>query len=70
VGSVCGDVVKSMPGHCSLRSLLRFQFPAFQRFEVSTPLRRTAEIISAPRGASIIATSIGSPETDRGPPRS
>jgi hypothetical protein len=49
---------------------VQFQFVAFHGFEISTPLRRVTGNISAPFDSTIIISSIGSPETDRGPPRS
>jgi hypothetical protein len=67
---LCGHVLKSVPGKCGLRSFVQFQFVAFHKFEISAPLRRVAGNISAPFDSAIIVSSIGSPETDRGPPRS
>ena len=67
-GLACGRVVKSLPDKCGLRSLVRRQFVVFRTFEISTPLRRTASNISAPFDSMIMVSSVGSPETDRGPP--
>jgi hypothetical protein len=68
--TACGHVLQSVPGQCGLRGLVQSQFVAFHKFEISTPLRRVAGNISAPLDSAIIVSSIGSPETDRGPPRS
>jgi len=64
------DVLRSQPGRCGMRSFLQLQFVAFHAFEISAPLHRAAGSISVPWDAVIIISSIGSPETDRGPPRS
>lgn len=69
-GIACGGVLKSLPGRCGLRGFVQFQFVAFHTFEISTPLLRTTGNISAPLDSAIIVSSVGSPETDRGPPRS
>jgi len=67
--SACGRIVQSTPGQCSLRSLVQLQFPAFHKFEISAPFRLAAHV-SAPLDTVIAVSSVGSPETDRGPPRS
>jgi hypothetical protein len=65
---VCGHTLKSQRGGCSLRSFVQFQFAEFRRVEISSPpLHRDGEI-SPPFNPAIIVLSIGSPETDRGPP--
>jgi len=66
----CGHVLKSLPGRCGMRSFIQFQFVAFHAFQISAPFRRATGNISRPPDAVIIVSSIGSPETDRGPPRS
>lgn len=67
--SVCGDTLKSQPASCGLRTFVQSQFATFRSAEVSTLLLRHIANIS-PSLAVIIVSSIGSPETDRGPPRS
>jgi hypothetical protein len=67
-GPACGRVLKSLTGQCSLRSLAKFQFAGLHRFELSTPLRRAAGKITPPFNSATTVSSIGSPETDRGPP--
>lgn len=66
----CGHVVKPPPGRCVMRSFFPFQSVALQTFGVSAPLRSAVARISPPSDPTIIVSSIGSPETDRGPPRS
>jgi hypothetical protein len=53
-----------------VRSFAAFQFVTFRAFVISAALRQTAGNISAPPDSVIIVSSIGSPETDRGPPTS
>jgi hypothetical protein len=67
---VCGYVLKSQSGRCGIRGFAQFQFVTFHAFEISTPLQRAAGSIPAPFDFVIIVSSIGSPETDRGPPAS
>lgn len=69
-GSACSHILKSLPGRCSLRSLAQFQFAELHRFEIPSPLRHAGGKVSLPFNSVIIVSSIGSPETDRGPPRS
>jgi hypothetical protein len=53
-----------------LRSLAQFQVAELRDFEISSPLQRpTGKAWRAPN-SRIIVLSIGSPETDRGPPHS
>jgi hypothetical protein len=55
---------------CALRGLLSFQFLTLPAFEVAVPLELTAQEVTEPSDSTVELTSIGSPETDRGPPRS
>jgi len=66
----CGDVLKSQPGRCGMRSFIQFQFVTLHASEISAPLQHAAGSISVPFDSRIVVSSIGSPETDRGPPRS
>ena len=68
--SPCGHVLKSSRGQCSLRSLAQFQFAELGDFETSSPLQRASGKASPVINSRIIVLSIGSPETDRGPPYS
>jgi hypothetical protein len=66
----CGHSFKGRPGRCSLRGLLQFQFQALPAFEIAIPFDLIAEKVTAPSDSATKLTSVGSPETDRGPPRS
>jgi hypothetical protein len=68
--AACGDLLRSSSRHCSLRHLAQFQFVNVGRFDVPSPLLPAPGIVSPGSNAVIIVSSIGSPETDRGPPRS
>jgi len=68
--SRCGHVLKSSRGQCSLRSLAQFQFAELRDFEISSPLQRPTGKVWPALNSRIIVLSIGSPETDRGPPHS
>jgi len=70
VRPVCGHIVDPLPGTCAMRSFVQFQFAATRRLESYIPLPRPAGTISFPSEGPIMVPSIGSPETDRGPPRS
>ena len=67
--SAC-HTLESSQRRCSLRSLAQFQFAEFRRFEISSPLRRASGKASPGFNSRIVVSSIGSPETDRGPPHS
>ena len=62
--------LESTRNQCSLRSLAQFQFAEFRRFEISSPLRGTSGKASPGFNSRIVGSSIGPPETDRGPPHS
>jgi hypothetical protein len=66
----CKPTLKSSQGRCSLRSLERFQFAELRNFEIQSPLQLASGKASPPVSSRIIVSSIGSPETDRGPPHS
>jgi hypothetical protein len=66
----CSHVRKSQPNRCGLRSFVQLQFMEVRSaVDVFVPPLRLAEYISPARFV-IIISSIGPPETDRGPPRS
>jgi hypothetical protein len=67
--SQCGDTVKRLRGHCTLRSVTQLQFAELRRLELVTPLWNAAGNIPFPFNSATIISSIGSPQTDRGPPR-
>lgn len=66
----CVHILKAPPGQCGLRGFGQFQFLAFHTFEIRTPFQPTSHKVSVPLDSAFVVTSIGSPETDRGPPRS
>jgi hypothetical protein len=66
----CGHALKSPTGTCGMRSFAQSLYVAFHAFEISSPLLRTAGNALAPSDGVIVVSSIGAPETDRGPPGS
>lgn len=65
--SGCGHTLKSLPDQCNLRTFAQFQIFEFRSFDLINPLRVTGRS-SAPVKTRLLVLSIGSPETDRGPP--
>jgi hypothetical protein len=59
--------LKSIPAKCGMRSFLQLNFVALRTFTMAAPLHCPAAIQS-PYDSRIVVSSIGSPETDRGPP--
>ena len=68
--SGCGRVLESSPGTCGIRGFVQAKLAAFHRIEISIPLCRVAGGIPTPSDFPVVISSIDSPETDRGPPRS
>ncbi len=66
----CGHAFKTRATQCSLRGLLQFQFLTLLAFEMAAPFDVIAKSVAAPSDSTAKLTSVGSPETDRGPPRS
>jgi hypothetical protein len=66
----CPNVLKERPANCGLRGLFRTYPGAARRFSGCTGLRLVCGRAPAAEQPDILNTSIGSPETDRGPPRS
>lgn len=66
----CGDFFKSVPDKCSLRGLLQFQFVALDSFQMPSPSLNVGGEVSLRPNSRFVASSNGSPETDRGPPAS
>jgi hypothetical protein len=50
-----------------MRSFIQFQFTPLAVFEIVAPIKRAASN-PVPFDSVIVVSSIGSPETDRGPP--
>jgi hypothetical protein len=68
--SKCGTVLKSSPAHCSVRGLMQFHFIAFQESDKTASLRALPGRVALPSRSALRVSSVGSPETDRGPPLS
>jgi len=68
--SKCSLALRSLPGHCGIRGLLQLHLLALRTAEASMPLQVVSKHISLPFGPAIRISSVGSPETDRGPPLS
>jgi hypothetical protein len=66
----CSPVLKGIPARCNLRGLLQFHIVTFTKFDVLSPLRLVTAQVLVPSGPALRNSSIGSPETDRGPPLS
>jgi hypothetical protein len=66
----CNHILKSSGGQCTLRSLAQFQIAEFRNFDLASPLMRPSGKASSSVNSRIVVLSIGSPETDRGPPHS
>jgi hypothetical protein len=66
----CGHTFKTRRPQCSLRGLLQFQFLTLSAFQIAVPFDLIAENVTTPSDSTAKLTSVGSPETDRGPPRS
>jgi hypothetical protein len=65
--SACGATIGSPRRLCPLRSFSQSQIAEFHRFEIPSPARVIRELPPTPRRVAIMS-SIGPPETDRGPP--
>jgi len=66
-GPPCGDAFAVRPGQCGLRSFVQLHFASFRAAEISVPLLAAGNIAS-PSRVVIVVSSVGFPETDRGPP--
>jgi len=66
----CRYALRSLAARCGMRSFVQFQVAGFHKFELPTPLQPAARNISLRLDSAIKGSPIGSPETDRGPPRS
>src|SRR5262249_52167834 len=66
----CDVVLKSSDAHCNIRGLLQFHAIEFRKLDALSPFRSASERVVAPSRPAIQVSSIGSPETDRGPPLS
>jgi hypothetical protein len=66
----CTRALQALPGVCGLRGMLQFHPITFEQFEISTPLLFVAGHVPFPFDSRVAVSSVGPPETDRGPPRS
>ena len=66
-GKLCGDAFTARPGQCGLRTFIQLHFVGFRAGEISLPLVKATKV-SMPSRVMIIVSSVGPPETDRGPP--
>jgi len=64
----CDRLLKPLPGKCGVRNFDQFQFVTFHTSAIPAPFLPASSRIPMPLDSFIIASSIGSPETDRGPP--
>ncbi|HEX3966767.1 MAG TPA: hypothetical protein VHW70_02265 [Edaphobacter sp.] len=66
--SACIHTLKSQQGQCSLRDLAQFQFAELRGFAIASPFSNPHGNASPSSDSTILVSSIGSPQTDRGPP--
>ena len=65
----CGHAVTAAAARCGLRSFIQLQFAQTRQAELARPLLLATEaVLSSPIAVFIVST--GSPQSDRGPPRS
>jgi len=64
----CSPFLKAVPAHCDIRGLVQVHIVAFTKFEIPSPLTLVTAQVLLPSGPALRKSSIGSPETDRGPP--
>src|SRR5689334_7696131 len=62
--------LQSQPARCGMRDFIQFHFIRFSAFVLSTPLPSPTANLRLPGEPVILVSSVGSPETDRGPPHS
>jgi hypothetical protein len=66
----CAGSVHHLPDTCRMRGFSQSPVAAIARVEqLKVGLARAAKVV-APEGPRFVVTSVGPPETDRGPPRS
>ena len=66
----CRPVFRQAPTDCSFRSFTQSQPADFRPFVLGAPQAHTTGAVPVRYGCAIVLLSIGSPQTDRGPPRS
>jgi hypothetical protein len=68
--STCAASLKAPEAHCGLRSFVQSHFAESKSSAPITVQLVSAASVTVPDDPLIIISSIGSPHTDRGPPRS
>lgn len=66
----CPVIVKFSPGHCGVRGLLQFHFVSYQSLDSEPHFSLFSQRVFVSARPGFRLSSIGSPETDRGPPLS
>jgi len=69
-GSACRETLKRPLDRCNLRGFLQSQLAVLANFEISTPSLPAMGEVSLLSRSIFVASSVGSPQTDRGPPAS
>jgi len=69
-GAACGETLSEVSAPCNLRSFLQVQIAVLPNIEMPSPALRATGEVSLPSRVSFIVSSVGSPQTDRGPPLS
>lgn len=69
-GSECGETLGSLSDPCNLHGFLQSQVAVLPNFEIPSPSLHATGEASLPSRSIFIVSSIGSPQTDRGPPSS
>lgn len=64
----CNKEADALPSNCGIRGLAQFHFFIFPELTIGAPQRVLHGRISVPSNMAPRISSIGSPETDRGPP--
>jgi len=66
----CAPQLRARAGRCGFRSFLQLQFAQSRPAVAMPPRMQIQGKIALPPAATLALSSIGSPHTDRGPPRS
>jgi hypothetical protein len=69
-GAQCLPVLKSLQSRCVMRGFAQYHCAVYRPHAMIAPCLRETGKIMAPVESAIVIRSIGSPETDRGPPNS
>jgi len=69
-GPSCGETLSGLPAPCNLHGFVQSQMAVLPNLELPSPAQHPTGEVSLPSRAIFIFSSIGSPQTDRGPPLS